>query len=316
MGFEPTFEDSPLPRADPSVETSDWSHPVRSSTVRAGPMWFVDGVRRVELRLLADEGDRRVHGLLGSFAVGAVRSDGRATFQAHRVCRAVILGGGVVPERARVPCGGATLEFEPSVEASTDPNAPIDRLQDLMRDAENALAARVVLDGAPLVIADGPLRLGEDGPLPVIGVIKRSVRQYLDADRELLLGRLGAGERTPVFSLLDQEGTVRGYSWYSRLVALASPWHDHAGIVRCEVRVGLGLERAVELAGVVAAVLPAYAGRGSDPRTPQNLTPIAGLEGWLRHRMGDRGMIRRALVAWLAQAGSEPAATRGEARRP
>ena len=57
--------------------------------------------------------------------------------------------------------------------------------------------------------------------------------------------------------------------------------------------------RARELADRVTALLPRYAGRPSDPRTPQNLAPVAGLETWLRHRMGDRAMVRRALLAWL-----------------
>ena len=28
---------------------------------------------------------------------------------------------------------------------------------------------------------------------------------------------------------------------------------------------------------------------------------VAGLEAWLRHRMGNRAMIRRSLLVWLAQ---------------
>ena len=88
MGFEPAVEESPLPRADPTVETEDWSAPIVPPPAVPGPVWFVDGVRRVELRLLADEGNRRVPGLFGSYAVGAVRCDGRASFEASRVCRA------------------------------------------------------------------------------------------------------------------------------------------------------------------------------------------------------------------------------------
>ena len=193
------------------------------------------------------------------------------------------------------------------MDPGTDPNSPLDRLQHLMREAENALATRVVLDGATLVVADGPLRLGEEGALPVVGVIKRFVRRYLGPEHESLLGRLGPGERTPVFALQDQQAAVRGFSWYSRLVELRRPWHDHTGLVRCEVRAAIGLDAALRLADRVAAILPTFAGRAADPRTPQNLAPVAGLETWLRHRMGDRGMIRRALVDWLAAEGGTTA---------
>jgi hypothetical protein len=65
----------------------------------------------------------------------------------------------------------------------------------------------------------------------------------------------------------------------------------------------VGLPASLQLADRVSAFLPDYAGRPADPRTPQNLAPVAGLESWLRHRMGDRAMIRRALVAWLAAEG-------------
>jgi hypothetical protein len=303
MGFEPAFEESPLPRADHAVETEDWSAPIRPPVPLPAPLWFVDGVRRVDLRVLADEAGRRVPGLFGTFAVGAVRCDGRASFEASRVCRAVIVGGGMVPDRAEIGCGSEVLQFEPAVEAGMDPNSPLERLQELMREAENALAARVVLDGAPLVVADGPLRLGQEGALPVVGVIKRFLRRYLGPDQESLLGRLGPAQRTPVFALQDQQGATRGFSWYSRLVELRAPWHDQTGLVRCEVRASMGLDAALRLADLLTAVLPAYAGRPADPRTPQNLVPVAGLETWLRHRMGDRGMIRRALVARLAAQG-------------
>jgi hypothetical protein len=254
----------------------------------------------VDLRLLADEGERRVPGLFGSYAVGVVRCDEQAVFQEHRVCRAIILGGGVPPQPTTVACGASHFDFEPAVEPGVDPNRPLVRLQELMRQEEANLAARLVHGGAPLVLVDGPLRLGDKTGVLAVGVIKRFVRRYLDAEHEALLGRLGAGQRTPVFALQDQEGDVRGYSWYARLAELRRPWHDHAGIVRCEVRVGPGLDAAVRLADQVSALLPGYAGRPSDPRAPQNLAPVAGLEGWLRHRMGDRAMIRRALVAWLA----------------
>ena len=174
-----------------------------------------------------------------------------------------------------------------------------------MREQEEAVAAALLFRGAELVLVDGPLRLGTDStsPSPLVGLIKRFARRYLDPEQEELLGRLGPGERTPLFGLMDQEAELRGYSWYTRIAPVRPPWHDHAGIVRCETRAGVRLEGAVRLADRVTMLLPRYAGRPSDPRTPQNLAPVAGLETWLRHRMGDRAMVRRALVAWLVEEG-------------
>jgi hypothetical protein len=299
MGFEAPPDETPLPRADPFVETTDWSTP-RSPTVDApSDVWFVDGVRRVELRLLAEDDGRTVPGLFGSHAVGAVHCDGSASFGEHRVGRALVLGGGVRPDQVAVRCGEGSIAFAAVTDPSTDPNQPLLRLQELMRAAENELAAWLVGGGAPLVLADGPLRLGEQGDSPVVGVVKRFVRRYLEPEQESLIGRLGRGQRTPVFALHDREGAVRGYSWYARLVDLVPPWHDHAGVVRCEVRAGVGLRQAIDLSDAVTVLLPNFAGRASDPRTPQNLAPVAGLEAWLRHRMGDHGMVRRSLVAWL-----------------
>jgi hypothetical protein len=298
MGFE-TRLDEPYPNADIGVETPDWSVPIRPPSVRPGPVWFIDGVRRVELRVLADDGTCRAQGLFGSFAVGAVRCDGRAAFDEHRIGRALILGGGLPAEPREITAGATTLCFRGVSEASADPDAALLRLQDLMRDEENALAARVVGLGAPLVVADGPLRLGDAVDGPIVGAIKRSVRRYLEAAEDRLLGRLAAGERTPVFALLDRQAATRGYSWYTRVAALPGPYHDHAGVLRCEVRASIGLDAAVATANRVSALLPSFAGRPSDPRTPQNLMPVAGLEGWLRHRMGDARMIRRALLTRL-----------------
>jgi len=301
MGFEASTEETPVPRVDPSVETANWTRPITPSGHLPDGVWFVDGVRRVELRVLADDGGRRVHGLFGSFAVGTVRCDGTATFDEHRVCRSVILGGGVLADRASVGCGPATLTFEPVTDQRIDPNGPLERLQELMRAEEQSIASHALTLGAPLVLADGPLRLNEPGQWPVVGVVKRFVRRYLEPEHERLLAALRPGDRTPVFAVEDQAGTARGFSWYARIAPVRPVWHDHAGLVRCEVRAGPGVDAAIALAESVTAALPRFAGRPADPRTPQNLTPIAGLESWLRHRMGNRAMIRRALMSSLAE---------------
>jgi hypothetical protein len=52
----------------------------------------------------------------------------------------------------------------------------------------------------------------------------------------------------------------------------------------------------VALADRIALTLPRFASEAhKDARAPQNLYPIAGLERELRHRLGDSGVLYRAL---------------------
>lgn len=302
MGFAPVVDETPA-HADPFVETADWAGPIRPGPAELGSLWFVDGVRRVDLRLVAIDGERQVSGLFGSFAVGAVRCDGRAVFAEHDVRRWVVLGAGLQPDRVEVRVGGDGLEFEPRAEPGTDPDAPLFGLQKLMQAEEANLASRLAAEGDRLVLTDGRLGFLDVTTSPVVGVVKRFVRAYLEPEHDALLSRLGPGERTPLFGLAYEGQPLQRYAWYTRLVPRRPVWHDHAGIVRCEVRAGVGVEDARRLADRVSALLPAFAGRPSDPRAPQNLAPIGALERWLRHRMGHRGMIRRALTSWLAGEG-------------
>jgi hypothetical protein len=305
MGFEAAvLEDQDPVRADPFVEREDWSEPITPAPGAEGPVWFVDGVRRVEVRLLADQDGHRAPGLFGSHAVGSVCCDGRAVFGEHRVGRALVLGGGLKPEAVQIAVGKATIDFVPESVTGSEPREPLEGLQDLMRKAEASLAAHLAAETGRIVLVDGPITLWDPTKCPGVGVVKRFHQQHLDPEHEVLVTRLRPGERTPLFGLSrpEEPGDRHArYAWYARLVPWRMPWHDHAGVVRCEVRAGLGLHQAVDMANRVSALLPAYAGRPTDPRAPQNLAPVGGLETWLRHRMGHAGIIRRALLERLGQ---------------
>jgi len=68
-----------------------------------------------------------------------------------------------------------------------------------------------------------------------------------------------------------------------------------------ECSADLTAEDAVALADVTAQVLPRLASAPhKDPRAPQNLVPIGGLERQLRHRLGDAALLYRALRGALA----------------
>jgi len=299
MGFEARLGEVPA-SADPDVERTDWSRPVSPAEAERGVIWFVDGVRRVELRVLAEEDGARVHGLFGSWAVGAVRSDGRATFAEHDVGRNLVLGGGRSATRVELEAGPHRLVFEPRTETGPDPDTPLYGLQEAMRGGEAAIATRIAGSRGCLVLVDGPLKtLRDETTSPIVGVVKRFVRAYLGPEHDALLGRLAPGERTPLFGLAYEGQPFERFAWYTRLVPSRAAWHDHAGLVRCEVRAGAGIDAARSLADRVSAMLPRFAGRSTDPRYPQNLAPVGGLETWLQHRMGHRGLIRRAITEWL-----------------
>ena len=84
------------------------------------------------------------------------------------------------------------------------------------------------------------------------------------------------------------------FAWYLRLPGPAgAPW---SGIVRAECSADLTPADAVALAHLSAVTLPRFASQAyKDPRAPQNLVPIAGLERKLRAMLGDARLLHRAL---------------------
>jgi hypothetical protein len=277
---------------DATVEEPSWK-PIRISPVQVMPtLYFIDGVRRTDARVLGWNAEGLVHGVLGTVAAGTVRSEGQnACFEDCRVGRFLILGAGH-KRSAIVHIGNTSLEFEGFASMTTTPAELGSELQELMRQLEARVAEGVIRDGR-LVFIDGPLAyissLGS-----VIGVIKRISQPYLDLNRFDLVTRLSVGERTPVFLISD--GKRDRYSWYLRVGERRTLDHVLTGIIRLEVRAVVGLESAKHFANTSAASLIRFASTAArDPRAPQNLVPIGALETELRRRMGDPLIIRRAI---------------------
>jgi hypothetical protein len=306
------LEDEVDAPVDTAVETGDW-RPLRPDPApRLPAVAFVDGVRRVEHRLLLEGGGPAVFGLLGSYAVGATLVDGRARVAREQVQRVACVGGGLALSRldAPVPGGRQTLAFEPQSTPENTPMAPMQCLQTTMRRGEAALAEELAADGA-VVFLDGPLTFVAASARPVIGFVKRLLKPYLPAAEAAVLRLLAAGERTPLFLI---EAQSPRYSWYLRLAAGRPIDSTLAGIVRLETAGALGLSAARELADASARELPRFASSAArDPRAPQNLYPIGGLEVALRHLLGDHLVVRRAIEARLFGAAwsEQGARTRG-----
>ena len=252
---------------------------------------FIDGVRRIEARLFAEDGDVVAPGLAGSWAVGCAWSTRPPKITSISVGRVLVIGGGLVPPTLEIAVGEKPLVFWPQSVAGVGPLDPLRGLQNAMREAEAELARTTLGSGdADLIVSDGPLDYFLPGP--AVGMVKRQSRAYLDASRAPALAQLQPGERTPIFKLGEQR--LERYSWYLRLSHPRTIDGTMAGVVRLEVAASGGLAGARELADLAGSVLPRFASQpGHDPRAPQNVYPVAALEAGLRRRLGDTALIRR-----------------------
>jgi hypothetical protein len=148
-------------------------------------------------------------------------------------------------------------------------------LQRQLTDLEMAVATqyRAVVAGDELLLVDGPLR-GRTHLPRAVGYVKTHHTAYLSGPHAAVVTALQPGQRTPIFLM----GTSWSrHAWYLRLPSRSTaPW---AGVARCEASLDLPPEQITTLADVTALLLPPLAGVDyKDPRAPQNLIPIGGLE--------------------------------------
>jgi uncharacterized protein len=295
-----TEAEEPSASVDILVERADWE-PVRPPAA-PGPerVFFVDGVRRVEHRLLVEREEGSLFGLLGSYGVGAACLDRRSARISHeRVGRLCVVGGGLLLPGVTtpVPGGRSSLVFEPRLVPDNTALAPLDGLQTAMREGEARLAEALGAE-ADMVVLDGPLTFLGSTTAPIVGLVKRLMRSYLAAPEAGLLRRLEVGERTPLF--LIQDARAPKYSWYQRLAHGRYIQAALTGVVRLEVSGALPLAHAGAVADTACRLLPRLASDAAhDPRAPSNLVPIGGLEQRLRRLLGDPLLIRRAIEGWL-----------------
>lgn len=275
------------------VETSEWV-PIQKECV--GPFVttaFVDGVRRIEARVIAHEPGKLIYGLFGTIGVGNVlRTDHNARIACALVQRYLILGAGKKKTES-VRVGGSNLAFDGFASGYNTPPQMVYELQNLMRTAE-ASVGQSLLSASTCVFVDGPLTYFSTSSQALVGVIKRIHRLYLPPEYLELLARLDSAQRTPLF-LID-DGKYNRYSCYVRLTKPLPTEHPYAGLIRIEIRAAVGLETTLNLANFASQELPKFASsRIRDPRAPQNLLPISALEDELKRRLGDPLLIQRGI---------------------
>lgn len=296
-GGGPAAPSSAQVDADVELPATDWrAVDTRPDVVAPDVVLLVDGVRRIDASVWTAEDDGGSYpGIAASYAAGVVRCDldrgaaklagakvGRGLFTASPSAQDVVAGAIRYPVH-RVGGSGELSKLPAAVQG------PLTALEVAVSDA-------VRTDG-DLLVVDGPLRSRRNLPR-TLGYIKTQHSQYLDARLTAVVTGLAPGQRCPVFRLGTAWG---GYSWYLRLpVSGGAPW---AGIVRVECSAELTETAAIGLADLSLVTLPRFASSPyKDPRAPQNLIPIAGLERRLRGLLGDARLLHRVL-AGAARAG-------------
>ncbi|MEA2435141.1 MAG: hypothetical protein QOG54_2598 [Actinomycetota bacterium] len=252
---------------------------------------FTDGVRRIDARVWIDDGTGKSRpGVCATYAAGVMGCDGRAQLVAATVERGLF---SAVLDAEPIVCKHATYEVRRS--EGDSPEQLWIAIQKRMAELEATIARG---QDAELIVVDGPLR----GPgIPnAVGYVKTHHVAYLPPEVNGVVSRLGPGQRTPVFLTLGNWGR---FSWYLRLPC--APGHSWAGVVRCETTADRELGEVIALADIVTATLPRFASDPhKDPRAPQNLYPIAGLERDLRRRLGDPAFLYRGLLVAAAGNGA------------
>jgi hypothetical protein len=305
---EATELDEPTAQLDLEVELPEprWRpiHPAPGLR-RPAVVLFIDGVRRIDARAWVASpngtGQRSAlaaPGLCASYAAGVVCcTDTRSQLATADVRRGLFT---TAANAADLPTRAGTYHLNlapPRTDISYVQALSVELQRQLAEleiraatTARETLAADGLAHSDDLLVIDGPL--GGRQHLPrAIGYIKTHHRQYLPPHLNRLVSTLAAGQRTPVFRV---GSSWDRHSWYLRLPAgTGAPW---AGIVRAECSPDLTASDAVVLASLSQVTLCRYASAEyKDPRAPQNLYPIAGLERELRRRLGDPRLLYRAL---------------------
>lgn len=277
---------------DLELPAGQW-HPIdpAAGSWEPGTLLFLDGVRRIDARVWVHGRDPQpAPGIAASYAAGLVCCDGTARLAGVHVERGLFTAyadaTGITTRHVRYP---ARLARGGGIDQLTL------ALQQCLTEAEVQVAMAFRAQhpaGDDLLVVDGPLR-GRTHLDRVVGYVKTHHASYLGGEQAAVVTALEPGQRTPAFTM----GTSwRRNSWYLKLPAPAGvPW---AGVVRLECSAELPRPQVTELADLTARLLPRFASNPyKDPRAPQNLVPIGGLERELRHRLGDQQLLYRSLRA-------------------
>ncbi len=292
--FAPGDMTPSLAEVDPSVEVpaGSWKAiPPEPAAGGAERLAFIDGVRRIDALVWIEDSDGTFRrGLCASFAAGVVAMERRAEIRKIRVRR-----------RLLTAASAETLETDAGTYAAESvAGESVAQLSSGLQERLRRLEIEVAVSEKDfgLLVVDGPLS-SHHAREGVVGYVKSHHVSYLEPELERVVGSLEPCERTPLFLTTT---SFRRYSTYLRVGGERS--HPFSGVVRLELSAESPLSTVQRLASLAARTIPRYASvPHKDPRAPSNLFPIGALERELRRRLGDHGIVHRALRAAAAGSG-------------
>ncbi len=259
-------------------------------------VYLVDGRQRIDA-LIADS--RGQQALLATVIAGVVLRDGagiRPVGEPHK--QHILLHSAPLEE----PLPPGLGHYQPIQTQSSDPASLRSKVTEVMRRLEASLVNE--LSGG-LVIMDGQIFPGESPyqePERILGYTKTQAATYLGPQEQALLPTLKPYQRTPIFSIpgYGRRRPLDVFSWYVRLPLEPSvPFYGGAALLRVETP-SLEPATAIKLADLSVSLFCQMASSPArDPRAPQNLIPIGGLEQWLGRHMGQGDVVRRKILQAL-----------------
>ena len=172
-------------------------------------------------------------GLCATYAAGAVRCDGQSELVASEVRRGLFTAAAEAE-----PIVTRHVGYDVRAVAGSTPEELWLGIQQRMGETEKEIAARHASDA--MVVVDGPLSGAHIRG--AVGYVKTHHVHYLPPALRPVIGKMVAGQRTPLF--LTTTAWSR-FSWYLRLPGPAD--HPWASVVRCEAAADLDSAAARDL---------------------------------------------------------------------
>jgi len=276
----------------------DWvvRTPQRQSASEWPVVYLVDGRQRVDAQI-ADSRGRQA--LLATVVAGAVVRDAAGIRPVGEpLKRHILLHSGDLEE----PLPPGLSHYQPVEAKRADPASMRSRVTEEMRRLEASLVNR--LEGG-VVIVDGQIYQGEESYTAakrLLGYTKTQAAIYLSAAQQALLHELKPYQRTPIFQIPGKaiNRPLDVFSWYVRLpLKPVYTFYPSASLLRVET-ICPEPYQASQLADLSVSLFCDMASSpAKDPRAPQNLIPIGGLEQWLGRHLGQAEVARRRIMQAL-----------------